>query len=49
MEHGLGPLKTSAGLIIIDALDNTDEARQYIAGGLRKLKLDPLPSGEAGA
>jgi metallo-beta-lactamase class B len=34
-------LKTSAGLIIIDALDNADEARQYIEGGLRKLKLDP--------
>ena len=34
-------IKTSAGLIIIDALDNADEAKQYIEGGLRKLKLDP--------
>ncbi len=34
-------LKTSAGLVIIDALDNTDEAKQYIEDGLRKLKLDP--------
>jgi metallo-beta-lactamase class B len=34
-------LKTSAGLIIIDALDNTDEAKQYIEGGLRTLGLDP--------
>ena len=40
LEHGLG-MKTSAGLIIIDALDNTDEAKQYIEGGLRKLELDP--------
>jgi metallo-beta-lactamase class B len=34
-------VKTSAGIIIIDALDNTDEAKEYIEGGLRKLKLDP--------
>jgi metallo-beta-lactamase class B len=34
-------VKTSDGLVIIDALDNADEARQYIEGGLRKLKLDP--------
>ena len=34
-------LKTSAGLVIIDSLDNTDEAMQYIEEGLRKLKLDP--------
>jgi metallo-beta-lactamase class B len=34
-------LKTSAGLVIIDSLDNTDEAKQYIEEGLRKLKLDP--------
>jgi metallo-beta-lactamase class B len=34
-------LKTSAGLVIIDALDNADEAKQYIEDGLRKLKLDP--------
>lgn len=34
-------LKTSDGLIIIDALDNTDEAKQYIEGGLQKLGLNP--------
>jgi metallo-beta-lactamase class B len=34
-------IKTSAGLIIIDALDNASEAKEYIEGGLRKLKLDP--------
>jgi metallo-beta-lactamase class B len=34
-------LKTSAGLVIIDALDNAEEAQDYIEGGLRKLGLDP--------
>jgi metallo-beta-lactamase class B len=34
-------VKTSKGIVIIDALDNSDEAQQYIEGGLRKLKLDP--------
>ena len=34
-------LKTSGGLVIIDSLDNSDEAKQYIEDGLRKLKLDP--------
>jgi metallo-beta-lactamase class B len=34
-------VKTSKGIVIIDALDNSDEAEQYIVGGLRKLKLDP--------
>jgi metallo-beta-lactamase class B len=34
-------VKTSQGIVIIDALDNADEAKQYIEGGLRKLKLDP--------
>lgn len=34
-------VKTSAGLVIIDALDNADEAKQYIEGGLRTLGLDP--------
>lgn len=33
-------VKTSDGLVIIDALDNADEAKQYIEGGLRKLDLD---------
>lgn len=34
-------VKTSAGIIIIDAMDNAAEAEQYIEGGLRKLGLDP--------
>jgi metallo-beta-lactamase class B len=34
-------VKTSDGLVVIDALDNADEAKQYIQGGLLKLKLDP--------
>jgi metallo-beta-lactamase class B len=34
-------LKTSDGIIIIDAMDNSDEAEHYIEGGLRKLGLDP--------
>ena len=34
-------VKTSAGLVLIDSLDNTDEARTVIEGGLRKLGLDP--------
>jgi metallo-beta-lactamase class B len=34
-------VKTSKGIVILDALDNADEAKQYIEGGLKKLKLDP--------
>jgi metallo-beta-lactamase class B len=34
-------VKTSDGIVIIDALDNADEAKQYIQTGLIKLKLDP--------
>jgi metallo-beta-lactamase class B len=34
-------VKTSEGLVVIDALDNADEAKQYIEGGLRKLNLNP--------
>ena len=34
-------IKTSAGIIIIDSMDNSDEAEKYIEGGLRKLGLDP--------
>jgi metallo-beta-lactamase class B len=34
-------IKTSAGIIIVDAMDNPDEAEHYIEGGLRKLGLDP--------
>lgn len=34
-------VKTSKGLVIIDALDNADEAQHYIEDGLKKLKLDP--------
>jgi metallo-beta-lactamase class B len=32
---------TSEGIILIDTLDNTDEAKQYIVAGLQKLGLDP--------
>ena len=34
-------LKTSAGLILIDALNNTEEARTLIEGGMARLGLDP--------
>jgi metallo-beta-lactamase class B len=34
-------IKTSAGIIIVDTMDNSDEAEHYIEGGLRKLGLDP--------
>jgi len=34
-------IKTSAGIIIVDAMDNADEAEHYIEGGLRKVGLDP--------
>jgi len=34
-------VKTSDGIVIIDALDNADEAEHYIEGGLRKLGLNP--------
>ena len=34
-------VKTSRGLVILDALDNADEAQNYIENGLKKLKLDP--------
>ena len=34
-------VKTSKGIVILDALDNADEAQQYIEDGLKKLKLDP--------
>ncbi len=34
-------IKTSAGLIIIDSLDNASEAKQYIEDGLRTLGLNP--------
>ena len=34
-------IKTSEGSIIVDAMDNADEAEHYIEGGLRKLGLDP--------
>ncbi len=34
-------VKTSDGIVIIDALDNADEAKRYIGGGFKKLKLDP--------
>jgi len=34
-------LKTSAGLVLIDALNNSDEAKALIEGGMAKLGLDP--------
>ncbi len=34
-------LKTNAGLILIDALNNTKEAVDLILGGMRRLGLDP--------
>src|SRR5216684_2711407 len=34
-------IKTAGGIIIVDAMDNADEAEHYIEGGLRKLGLDP--------
>jgi metallo-beta-lactamase class B len=34
-------LNTSDGIILIDTLDNPDEARTYIEGGLRSVGLDP--------
>ena len=34
-------VKTSDGIVLIDTLDNPDEAKQYIEGGFKKLKLDP--------
>jgi len=34
-------IKTSAGIIIVDAMDNADEAEHNIKGGLRKVGLDP--------
>src|SRR5258705_12669047 len=34
-------IKTSAGIIIVDSMDNADEAEHYIESGLRKVGLDP--------
>jgi len=34
-------VKTSQGIVIIDALDNADEAQHYIEDGLKKLELNP--------
>src|SRR5712692_6216280 len=34
-------IKTAGGIIMVDAMDNADEAEHYIEGGLRKLGLDP--------
>src|SRR3984957_1983520 len=31
-------VKTSKGIVILDALDNADEAQNYIENGLKKLK-----------
>ena len=35
-------VKTSAGLVIIDALNNAAEAENILVGGLRRLGLDPV-------
>jgi len=40
-QYGAWIVKTSAGLMLLDALDSPDEARQYIEGGMAKLGLDP--------
>ena len=34
-------LDTSGGIILIDTLDNTDEAKSYIEDGMKKAGLDP--------
>jgi metallo-beta-lactamase class B len=34
-------IKTSEGIILIDALNNGEEAEKYIVGGLREVGLDP--------
>ena len=34
-------IRTSEGLIVVDALNNAEEAEKYIVGGLRELGLDP--------
>ena len=34
-------LRTPGGIVVIDTLNNADEAETYIAGGLRKVGLDP--------
>ena len=34
-------IKTSAGIIIVDSMDNAKEGEDYIEGGLRKLGLNP--------
>ncbi len=38
---GAWAIKTSDGVIVIDALDNATEAQTYIEGGLRSVGLDP--------
>jgi metallo-beta-lactamase class B len=40
-EVGSWAITTSDGIILIDTLNNTGEAKQYVEGGLRKLGLDP--------
>lgn len=34
-------IRTSAGLILVDALDNSGQAQDYIEGGMRALGLEP--------
>jgi metallo-beta-lactamase class B len=42
-EGGVGAwaIKTRDGIIVLDALNNAEEAQQYIVGGLQKLGLNP--------
>ncbi|MEJ1969102.1 MAG: MBL fold metallo-hydrolase [Rhizomicrobium sp.] len=40
-EVGAWAITTSDGIILIDTLDNTQEAQTYIVGGLKTLGLDP--------
>ena len=35
-------ITTSAGIIVIDSLDNSRESETFIEGGLKKLRLDPM-------
>lgn len=41
MSVGAWALKTSAGVVLFDALNNEDEARQIVVPGLRAMGIDP--------
>ena len=40
-QYGAWVVETSAGLVLIDALNSPDEGKRYIEGGMAKLGLDP--------